>query len=69
MSPQTRTPQQRDRRFNRVRRLTQVIFVGAGAVSAALVGFVAANADMLGGVLDVVFLLYIMCKKSIAGLE
>ena len=44
MSPPTRTPQQRDRRFARVRRLTQTIFVGAGIASGVLVGFSAANA-------------------------
>lgn len=44
MSPHPRTPQQRDRRFARARRLTQAVFVGAGVVSATLVGFVAANA-------------------------
>ena len=44
MSPHIRTPQQRDRRFTRVRRITQSIFVGAGAASAVLVGFNAANA-------------------------
>src|SRR5664280_1207747 len=44
MSPPTRTPQQRDRRFARVRRLTQTIFVGAGIASGVLIGFNAANA-------------------------
>ena len=44
MSPTSRTPQQRDRRFARVRRLTQTIFVGAGIASGVLVGFSAANA-------------------------
>ncbi len=44
MRPHPRTPQQRDRRFARVRRLTQSVFVGAGGLSAALVGFVAVNA-------------------------
>lgn len=44
MRPTSRTPQQRDRRLARARRLTQVVFVGAGAVSAVLTGFVAANA-------------------------
>jgi len=39
-----RTPQQRDRRFARARRLTQSVFVGAGAMSAVLVGYAAANA-------------------------
>src|ERR1035437_845726 len=44
MNPTSRTPQQRDRRFARVRRLTQTIFVGAGIASGVLVGFSAANA-------------------------
>ena len=44
MRPTHRTPQQRDRRFARARRLTQTVFVGAGAASAVLTGFVAANA-------------------------
>ena len=43
MTPSHRTPQQRDRRFARIRRLTQMIFIGSGAVSAVLVGY-AANA-------------------------
>ena len=43
MTPSHRTPQQRDRRFARIRRLTQLIFIGSGAVSAVLVGY-AANA-------------------------
>jgi hypothetical protein len=47
MRPPSRTPQQRDRRLIRVRRLTQTVFVGAGAVSAVLVGYVAANAKPL----------------------
>lgn len=44
MRPSSRTPQQRDRRFARVRRMTQTVFVGAGAMSAVLIGFVAAYA-------------------------
>jgi phosphoribosylcarboxyaminoimidazole (NCAIR) mutase len=47
MRTPTRTPQQRDRRFARARRWTQTVFVGAGAVSAVLVGYVAANAKPL----------------------
>jgi hypothetical protein len=43
MTPPRRTPQLRDRRFARVRRLTQTAFVGSGAVAAVLAGFVAAN--------------------------
>jgi len=44
MSPNPRTPQQRDRRFARVRRLTRTIFLGSGVLSGALVGYVASNA-------------------------
>lgn len=44
MSPHPRTPQQRDRRFARVRRLTRTIFLGSGVLSGALVGFAASNA-------------------------
>ncbi len=44
MSPNPRTPQQRDRRFARVRRLTQGILLGSGVASAVLVGYTAANA-------------------------
>jgi hypothetical protein len=44
MSPLPRTPQQRDRRFARVRRLTRTIFLGSGVLSGVLVGFVASNA-------------------------
>ena len=36
MTPQQRTPHQRDRRFARVRRLTQTIFLGSGVVVGAL---------------------------------
>jgi hypothetical protein len=38
MTPAARTPQLRDRRFARVRRLTQALFVAAGALSALFVG-------------------------------
>ena len=44
MTPSHRTPQQRDRRFARIRRLTQIIFVGSGVASAVLVGYVASAA-------------------------
>lgn len=43
MTSLRRTPQLRDRRFARVRRVTQSVFVGSGAVAALLAGFVAAN--------------------------
>ncbi len=44
MTPSRRTPQQRDRRFARIRRLTQTIFVSSGVISAVLVGYVASAA-------------------------
>ncbi len=43
MTPSKRTPQQRDRRFARVRHVTQAIFLGSCATSALFVGY-AANA-------------------------
>ncbi|NNN01569.1 MAG: hypothetical protein HKL86_07055 [Acidimicrobiaceae bacterium] len=44
MTPTRRTPQQRDRRFARVRRLTQAVLLTSGVVSAVLVGYVASAA-------------------------
>lgn len=44
MTPTHRTPQQRDRRFARVRRITQTVLLGSGVVSAVLVGYVASAA-------------------------
>ena len=44
MTPTPRTPQLRDRRFARVRRLSQAAFLGSGLASAALVGMDAAGA-------------------------
>lgn len=44
MTPATRTPQQRDRRFARVRRLTQTLLVGSGVVSAVFVVYLAGAA-------------------------
>ena len=41
MTPSRRTPQQRDRRFARVRRLTQAVLLTSGVVSAVLIGYVA----------------------------
>lgn len=41
MTPSPRTPQQRDRRFARVRMLTRTIFVGSSALSVAMVGYLA----------------------------
>jgi len=44
MAPQQRTPHQRDRRFARVRRLTQTIFIGSGVVSGLFVAYAASTA-------------------------
>ncbi|MHB1088671.1 MAG: hypothetical protein ACYC19_07910, partial [Acidimicrobiales bacterium] len=44
MSPSTRTPQQRDRRFARVRNLTMSIFVSSGVISAVFIGYAASIA-------------------------
>ncbi|MEO9180026.1 MAG: hypothetical protein ABI298_00055 [Acidimicrobiales bacterium] len=44
MTPKQRTPQQRDKRFARVRRTTQLIMMGSAVTSAVLVGY-AANAS------------------------
>ena len=42
-----RTPQQRDRRFARVRRLTQSILVASGLATGAFVGYAASTAKPL----------------------
>jgi len=39
MTPHPRTPQQRDRRFARVRRLTQTVLIGSGLASGLFVGY------------------------------
>lgn len=39
MTPTSRTPQQRDRRFARVRMITRTIFVGSSALSIGMVGY------------------------------
>ncbi len=44
MAPQQRTPHQRDRRFARVRHLTQTIFIGAGVVSGLFVAYASSTA-------------------------
>lgn len=44
MTPHPRTPQQRDLRFARVRRLTSSVFLGSGVASGVLVGFMASSA-------------------------
>ena len=41
MRPTARTPHQRDRRFARVRRLTQTIMIGSGLASGVFVGYAA----------------------------
>ena len=47
MTPHPRTPQQRDRRFARVRRLTQTILIGSGLASGLFVGYAKATAKPL----------------------
>lgn len=47
MTPDSRTPQQRDRRFARVRRITQTILIGSGAASGLFVGYAASIAKPL----------------------
>ncbi len=44
MKTHSRTPQQRDRRFARVRRLTRTVFIGSGVASTVMVGFIASRA-------------------------
>ncbi len=44
MTPTHRTPQQRDRRLARVRRVSRSVLVGSGLSSAALVGLFASTA-------------------------
>jgi hypothetical protein len=44
MTPTPRTPQQRDRRLARVRRVSRGVLVGSGLSSAALVGLFATTA-------------------------
>ena len=39
-----RTPQQRDRRFARVRRMTQTVLIGSGVASGVFVGYAASTA-------------------------
>lgn len=47
MTPHPRTPQQRDRRFARVRRLTQTILIGSGLASGLFIGYAKATAKPL----------------------
>jgi len=44
MTPTSRTPQQRDRRFARIRRITQALLLGSGVASGLLVTFIASGA-------------------------
>ncbi|MFZ1062991.1 MAG: hypothetical protein WAN30_05915 [Acidimicrobiales bacterium] len=44
MAPPPRTTHQRDRRFARVRRLTQTVFLGSGVVSGLFVAYAASTA-------------------------
>ena len=47
MTPRPRTPQQRDRRFARVRRITQTVLIGSGVGSGLFVGYAASIAKPL----------------------
>ena len=44
MRTYSRTPQQRDRRFARVRTMTQTVLIGSGVASGAFVGYAASTA-------------------------
>ncbi|HVB19128.1 MAG TPA: hypothetical protein VNE22_02480 [Acidimicrobiales bacterium] len=44
MTPTSRTPQQRDRRFARTRRITQGLLLGSGVASGLLVTIIASGA-------------------------
>lgn len=44
MTPTPRTPQQRDRRFARIRRLAQALLLGSGVTSALTITFIASAA-------------------------
>ena len=47
MTPRPRTPQLRDKRFARVRRVTQTILVGSGVASGLFIGYAASTAKPL----------------------
>ena len=47
MTPRPRTPQLRDRRFSRVRRLTRTVVVSSGVASGLFVGYAASTARPL----------------------
>jgi hypothetical protein len=47
MTPHPRTSQLRDRRFARVRRITQTVLIGSGLTSGAFIGYAAATAKPL----------------------
>ncbi len=47
MTPRPRTPQQRDKRFARVRRITQTVLIGSGVGSGLFVGYAASIAKPL----------------------
>ena len=44
MKTHSRTPQQRDRSFARVRHLTRTVFIGSGVASTVMLGFIASRA-------------------------
>jgi len=50
MKTHSRTPQQRDRRFARVRRLTRTVFISSGVASTVMVGFIASRAAPTVGI-------------------
>ncbi len=47
MTPRPRTPQLRDKRFARVRRITQAVLIGSGVASGLFVGYAASIAKPL----------------------
>ena len=47
MRTYSRTPQQRDRRFARVRTMTQTVLIGSGVASGAFVAYAASTAKPL----------------------
>ena len=47
MTPRPRTPQLRDKRFARVRRITQTVLVGSGVASGLFIGYAASTAKPL----------------------
>ena len=50
MTPRPRTPQLRDKRFARVRRITQTVLVGSGVASGLFIGYAASTAKPLAAI-------------------